>query len=209
MGTLAPKGKRGSGPGPTAPLIRGTGLLPIVAWLAQAGGEAAVREVYERLPEDARVGLRPNVHNLGIDPRAWYATAAAPPMVMEAERRHAPDNREAYLRLLAERIMRDGINVFHRALFKLFVSPRAAIENVATMWQRYYNEGDCGAEMQTDTTAQARFAGWRGHHPAICESTAYCAVPILRLAGAREVAVRRLSCVSDGAEACVWQLSWK
>jgi hypothetical protein len=177
--------------------------------LAQAGGEAALREVFDRLPEDARTGLRPGVHNLGIDPRAWYACAAAPPMVLEAERRHAPDNRDAYLRLLAERIMRDGINVFHRALFKLFVSPRAAIENVATMWERYYNEGNCTAEMETETTGQARFADWLGHHPVICESTAYCGVPILRLAGAREVNVKRLSCVADGAPDCRWALSWQ
>jgi hypothetical protein len=208
MGTLAPR-KRGSAPKPTVPLIRGTGLGPIAAWLAQAGGEAALREAYDRLPEDARAGLRPNVHNLGIEPRAWYATAAAPPMLAEAERRHALDDREAYLRMVAERIMRDGINVFHRALFKLFVSPRTAVENIATAWERYYNEGRCTAEMDGETSCHAIMSDWRGHHPLLCESTAYCGVPILRLAGARQVAVRRVQCVADGAPDCRWNLSWQ
>ena len=208
MGTLTPR-KRGSAPKGTVPLIRGTALGPIAAWLAQAGGEAALREVYDRLPEEARTGLRPGVHNLGIDPRTWYACAAAPPMMIEAERHHAPDNRDAYLRLLAERIMRDGINVFHRALFKLFVSPRIAVENIATAWERYYNEGRCVAEMETDNTCHAVMSNWRGHHPVLCESTAYCGVPILRLAGAREVTVKRVSCVADGGADCRWHLNWQ
>ena len=210
MPTLTPRsGRPGSGSKGGVPLIRGTGLGPIAAWLAQAGGPDSLREVYERLQSAERAGLRPEVDNLGIDPRAWYATAAATAMVIEAERRHAPDNRDAYLRMLAERIMRDGINVFHRALFKLFVSPRAAVENIATAWERYYNEGRGFAEMKTETSCHSIFAEWRGHHPAICESTAYCGVPILRLAGAREVIVRRQQCVADGAPDCRWELSWQ
>jgi hypothetical protein len=166
-------------------------------------------EVYQRLQPPERTGLRPEADNLGIDPRSWYATAAAAALVIEAERRHAPDNRDAYLRLLAERIMRDGINVFHRTLFKLFVSPRVAVENIATAWERYYNEGRGYAEMKTPTSCHAIFAEWLGHHPAICESSAYCGVPILRLAGAREVTVRRLHCVADGAADCRWELNWQ
>jgi hypothetical protein len=180
----------------------------MAGWLSQAGGEEALRELYERLPQGERIGLHPESHNLGIDPRAWYATGAAAAMVLEAERRHAPDDRDAYLRVFAERIMRDGINVFHRSLFKLFVSPRAAVENIATAWERYYNEGRCVAEMKTDQSCHSIITEWRGHHPALCEIAANCGGPVLRLAGAREVAIRRLQCVSDGAPDCRWELSW-
>src|SRR5262249_24783675 len=118
MPTLSPggRGRPGSGSlaGTTIPLIRGAALLPIATWRAQAGSERALGEVYERLPPDERLGLRPDEPNLGIEPRVWYATGAAAAMVVEAERYHAPLDRDAYLRLLAERIMRDGINVHHR-----------------------------------------------------------------------------------------------
>src|SRR5947207_2468849 len=112
MPTLSPGRRGGSAAGTSVPLVRGTALGPIAAWLAQAGGPEALREVVQRLAPAERTGLRPEADNLGIDPRAWYATAAAAAMVVESERRHAPDNRDAYLRLLGERIMRDGINVF-------------------------------------------------------------------------------------------------
>ncbi|HJZ85769.1 MAG TPA: hypothetical protein VKN99_11395 [Polyangia bacterium] len=182
----------------------------MASWLFQYGGEEAQHEVYDALPVRARFALQRDAPMLGIVPKGWYSTAAATALVAGAERRAAPAERELYLRDLGTHIMREGINVFYRSLFKLFVSPRSLIENAETAWQRYYSEGDVEAGMTGRGRALVSFLNWQGHTRALCEVGGYSALHLLENVGAREPRVRWLHCLEDGApERCQWEYSWQ
>jgi hypothetical protein len=96
----------------------------------------------------------------------------------------------------------------YRALFELLASPSLYARLIQHGWRQLHTTGQRRMVLPRPGEAESEISGWPGHHPILCDVTVETMVALFRVMLQRDIRVRRIACVSEGAPCCRVHMQW-
>ena len=166
-------------------------------------GDAGMEQVGAAMPADAR--------------NAVYADTLLPTDWIEVE--HALDHSRAFDATfgrgdgqLAHEMIREVTTRHMTGLYKTLIvgfSVNEMLERSSRLWNRYYDRGESQIEVLGETRVIKRVLGC----PDLPQQHEWLTTPyyeaLLRFAGAKDISVKHVKCVANGATCCETELRWR
>jgi hypothetical protein len=189
--------------------IKGVAFGEFLAWYEAFVNAEEVRGAVRRTHADF-----PDVFDLGraqfgILASRWYRAEVVHAVLDRLILGKAERELETIARDAAEAIMTKTIRGVYRTVFALVITPDRYRKHIDKVWSLHYDTGRIVVEEPGPQAHRVRYEDWRSHHPMICRLNMAAGGPIYEAMGCRDVSVRRLGCVSDGARACENLVSWR
>jgi len=108
----------------------------------------------------------------------------------------------------AEFIMGRTLRGVYKVMFSMFATPERYARHISKLWAQHYDTGTPVVRIVSGTEHHIAFQGWTSHHPFICGMNMSSARPIYGAMKCRDVAWRRVSCVSHGGTICAAVVRW-
>lgn len=89
------------------------------------------------------------------------------------------------------------------------LTPDVYCRNIQRLWNMLHDTGSREIVTISPTHVRSVIFAWPGHHRVLCVASTETMAAVFVLMGARDVQVRRLACVSDGASECTAELRWR
>jgi hypothetical protein len=188
--------------------IKGAGLREFAKWFGEAHGAAIVRELFARLPPDARELFSADDPYLGVVSSVWYPAKAVHALCDQIEY-FIRDAREAKMREGSHAAIRANLHGMYKWMFQTMMSPERYAKNAQKLFSRYYEPGEMVKRFDGPTAHITTVRGWTGHHPLMCDSMRYTADVVYGMMGCKDVTSRKTACVSTGAKECIFRISWR
>jgi hypothetical protein len=93
-------------------------------------------------------------------------------------------------------------------LFGAIMTPDRYLSRAQQIFSRFYDTGTITKTKSGPTTHLSVIRGWTSHHPVLCDVLLYTGEYVYPTLGCKNVAARRVGCVSDGAELCSYSVTW-
>jgi hypothetical protein len=179
-----------------------------VRWVSRNVGADVLVRAAKTIPAPRRGGLRPTEMFLGVIASRWYPADAVHALL---DALLADEDCPAADALVSEAIgeVMDGtLGGVYRVLFSWMASPSRYAKYAPKLWGSYYADGVMQVTETSDHSSATTISEWEGHHALLCAAHVEAARSIYDRMGCRDVRVRRVSCVSDGAPHCEFAVQW-
>jgi hypothetical protein len=119
------------------------------------------------------------------------------------------ENRRTMATDAARHVMRATLHGVYRVLFEWIATPSRYARFASRLWASYYDSGEFNVVLDdSGLTAVCSVAGWKAHHPFMCELNLAAATEIYSAMGCRDVRTVRNRCVDDGDADCCFTTRW-
>lgn len=190
--------------------IKGAAFREFVAWYElHHHGSAVLRQTAERMPDALRALVRPDEPALGLIASRWYPAALAHTVMDGVSRGLDADARSALVRESTRAVVALMMRGVYRFLFESVASPALYARYIQRVWSQLHDTGERVITLDGPTSGDSWIRHWPGHHPMLCEITTETMAEAFRAMKCRDVAVRRLGCVSHGASECHARVEWR
>ncbi len=182
-------------------LAKGSTLRSTLAYVADAGGEDAVRRVLAVLPEDER--------------RRVHAAAATDEVPLDlllslwraADEVLGPEDPRWVERSGAFAIESSGVQLYRGILLKK--SPTEFLTQRVSLFRLFYSPGDMEVVEVEPGRAVLRLVGFDPGDTLFCRRQTGGLLRSTELAGGARATVRHVRCVVEGDAFCEWELRWE
>lgn len=190
--------------------VKGVALREFLVWLEQTHGRERMVAVAHGLPASARDALRldDRLPSVGVLSSRWYPAAAIHALFDSVFAGLDASARAALVDRSADAVMAATLGGVYQVLFKWLATPERYARFADRLWRSYYDTGEMSVEQIGRHRAECTITDWRSHHPAACDMNRAAAAAIYRAMGCREVVVRRVACVAEGAAECRFVTTW-
>jgi hypothetical protein len=187
--------------------MKGAVMREFVRWYARRVPAPVLRDIWDELPDSARLALDLRAEAFGVLPSTWYDAAVFHALIDAILRRVPEAERDALLREGTRAGMEASARGVYRWVFGK-LSPELYARNIQRLWSLVHDTGTREIVMTSPTTAISTTRDWPGHHPSLCTSTLEAMCSMLEMMGCRGVRAERTQCISDGSPSCVARVSW-
>lgn len=193
---------------PAAGHVKGVAMIEVARW-ATTKHRPRVEAAFERMPAHLAAQLDLQSPTLGLIATNWYS-AELIHHFFEAMLHGQPwSARFDFFREATRTFFRQTMIGVHKGLAQIVESPERYAHHAQRVWNTYYDSGVYTVELPAEHAALCRVERWRSHHPLMCVWT-WCAISaIFESMGLKNVDVQRHSCVSEGAAACEFAVTWE
>jgi hypothetical protein len=187
--------------------LKGAGIVPFLRWYCGHFGEEQLRRAASALPaaDRAHFDLRDGL--LGVLASSWYPAPVVHALLDRLQLEH-PGQRELLAREGARAVIDTTLRGVYRWLFETMMTPERYGRNAQKLFSRYNDTGVMTKEPLPPAGHLSRVRDWSGHHPLLCDMLLHTADYVYSALGCREVKVRRVTCVSEGAPECRFDITW-
>lgn len=189
--------------------VKGAAFREFLLFFGQRYGVERMRACVEGLPATMRARFNLRDPAFGVLASRWYAVEVVHVLLDTMTESIVGQEREQLVRDGSAAIMNSTLHGVHRVLFSWMATPERYVKFADRLWSTYHDTGSLASEFIEDGLVHSRICGWRGHHRLICELNSAASKPIYEAMGCREVVVRRVGCVADGASACETEVRWQ
>lgn len=191
------------------PLIKGEAVWQFVRWYIANWNEARLASFVREIPPELGAAFDLQAPHLGVIASSWYPARAVHALIDRMLEGYTEEQRVAFARQAARVTIEASLKGVYRFLFETMMTPTRYANRSQTLFSRYYNTGTMTKTPLGPRSHLTVVSGWTGHHPVLCDVLLYIGEAIYPYLGCRNVAVRRLECVSSGAEMCRYKVSWE
>jgi hypothetical protein len=191
------------------PMIKGGMLREFVQWYEHHHGNAQIREVARRVPEDLRTLIDPDEPFVNILAASWYP-ARLTHTILDVITEGLDARAVERLAHDANRwIVQRGMGSVYRFALRRLVTPEMYAASVARLWRQIHSTGDREFKVTSRTSADSFVRNWGGHHPVLCTVTIETMCALFESMGKQDVRWTRTSCMARGARECATRLEWR
>ncbi|MBA3453531.1 MAG: diguanylate cyclase [Deltaproteobacteria bacterium] len=183
---------------PTVPSTRGVLFRSVYEVLGARRGAAWIGEISGKLP-DVALALSPQSSAL-----AWHPTSGFTSILHTLGKDHVECHRIAFQ--LGRTVVDSSFGQFYGA-DPTAMSPTQVLRAVDLFWRCYHTWGDASVTTH-DTGAEVTVTHGVGD-VLLCASTAGLLTGVVERAGGIAVGVEHSRCIADGADDCIFHLSWR
>lgn len=188
--------------------VKGAAIRELVLWYESRHDARLLRAVVRSLPPELGAELDADADGLGILASRWYDARVVHLLLDAVTAKHPIDTHEKLLREgVRYAVDRSTVGVY-RFVIEQIVSPQLYARNIERLWHLMHDTGHRSIELVQPTRAISRTWGWSAHHPLLCLVAAHTMGAIFETMRCRNVVLERRACVSEGDEACVYELSF-
>jgi hypothetical protein len=188
--------------------VKGVAMIEFARW-ATARHRARVETAVERMPATLAAQLEPQSPTLGFIATDWYS-AELINAFFEAMLQGQPwSARSEFFAEATRAFTRQTMNGVHKGLAQILESPERYAHHAQRIWSSYYDSGVYTVDVLGEHAACCRVERWRSHQPLMCLWIWGAVAAIFESMGLRGVDVQRQSCVSEGASACEFAVTWE
>ncbi|NLI97402.1 hypothetical protein GX441_01935 [bacterium] len=181
------------------------GVIPryVRMWIVEFYGQDGLEKVLSKLSHEAGRMLRAPV------PHGWY------PVNLMREAYYAVDSELArknpeVLYSLGRFIADQSVQGFLQYLVRL-ISTEKIVARLDAIWKRYHEGGKAEAQIfaskgaaKSGTFSVSGYDAGKG----FCLMLTGFIEEFIRLAGARDIEIKKRSCIHNGDEKCLWSINW-
>lgn len=189
--------------------IKGAAFGGFASWYQTHGDSERLRAVTLALQEQHPDLFDADHPSLGILPSHWYPAELVHDFLDRLLEGEPPSSLSRIAEQAADEIMKTTIRGVYKSVFAVLVTPDRYMKHVDKLWSLHYDSGRPVVEKVGPKEHRVTYVGWRGHHPMICRLNAASGKPIYTAMGCKDVVVRRIGCVSEGASRCQNTISWR
>lgn len=196
-------------PPPRGGAIKGAAFQAAIAWFAEQHGQAELSRRWTFLPEEVRARFDPTRPEFGLLPSTWYPAQDVHRVADVLTAEMTPAELEAFgLEAGKATMARLGGGV-QRAIFGVLMNPERYARYVDRFWAANFKGA---AKLRVEFVGERHHRGeireWPEHHPLICAIIRGGKPIIYEAMGCRGAVCEKISCVSEGADACVSDVRW-
>jgi hypothetical protein len=188
--------------------MKGSHVRQFFVWYTSQGGQERTTRLLNYVPETYRPLFDPRSPDLGILDSTWYPAASIHALVDGLTDGLSSRERTALAREGARIAIQATLRGVYRWLFEMIMTPERYLKKAQTLFSRY---NEPGVLTKTETAPNMHLTvvrGWTGHHPYMCELLFYSGIAVYQAMGCKNVVGERLSCISDGASECSYNVRW-
>lgn len=187
--------------------IKGAAVREMLLWLEEHLEPERVGRLALMLTERDE-SANPDLPALGILSSRWYPA----PLLHD----FCDELIEGLTRDQARRLAYDGgvqalersFTRFHRMLLRRIASPKLHRTMAQRLWRSHFDTGEVVVDLPAPRRSIVRYSQWTSHHRFICDMCTASDRIIYGAMGLKNVRVRQLSCVDQGADECAHMVTW-
>lgn len=179
--------------------IKALSVIECRAWISEHFGKDGLARVQARMKPEARALVYAD-HLLAID---WVEVADAVEHARAVDAAFGPGT--------AVTMVTDLAANHSKGIYRAIVTrpgPQETLLMSSRLWRRYYDSGESIVEFPDEHTAHKRILGCDmppGHEALIIPYYA----ELVRQAGGRDVKLKHVRCIAQGADDCMTEITWR
>lgn len=185
----------------------GTPLVGALEWFTKKYGQAAVHEVFTKLPSKWSSLVSPHAPNLGVLGAKRYPHAFVGDCVRAMLQAVHITDEDPFIRELAAAGIDASVGTAMRILLRYAATPQMLAARGQDAWSLFYDSGrvrvECTEHEYISTTTD-----WANHDTMVCRISMEVRRRLIERTGRKVIESRRERCVGWGHEACVVRIRW-
>lgn len=181
--------------------IRGLSIVSAVKYIRQKHGEDGFNKVIEEVPEQYRKYLTEKCEAM-----QWYPMPALINLMRATDKvMGQSDYKEC------EEIGKFSAEVAFGGLYKMFLEmgkPHTIIRRAPLAWRLINETGEMEIEVMSENSTKAKVTDFEDNDKAHCHYLIGYFQQVLTLTGGKNVTVKELQCVLEGADCCEFEAKW-
>ncbi len=188
--------------------VKGTGLHALFDWYTRGHGQPQLLRFVAELPPDVQSRFDTRDERLGVLASEWYPAPLVHDLLDRLTAGLSDEQRAAAAWDMGQIAAEAALTGLYRLLFQAMMSPERYARHVQKMFSRYFDDGLIVKTPRGPRRHHTSIHDWGGHHPLLCSLCVSSSVYVYTALGCRDVTSRRLSCVTEGADHCAYDITW-